>query len=287
MPESLLSTSEVLLFGRKLDDLQVLGGDFRANVVATRRVQNLRGHIKIDKVRVGEDDVVLVTANGAADNGRYTVGASNANWTKIATAVPEEGTVYVDEGNKNKGSLWRQTTDTVGEQEFERVRDGGRLGSNNFVDLQLADDACFARIYGFSYEGAYFDLPSPTLFLVHGEGMNATEFQGTRNSPPNLASRAPNEPSLSGVGSADFQIANDIVVWSYDKSDFTIRMDVMTGMLEHVLLNVFFEHDAPALAGGRVSGGRVSGGRVSGGRVSGGRVSGGRVSGGRVSGSGD
>ncbi|WP_206520495.1 MULTISPECIES: hypothetical protein [unclassified Mesorhizobium] len=34
----------------------------------------------------------------------------------------------------------------------------------------------------------------------------------------------------------DFEFADDIMVWSYDKADYTIRMDVETGMFEDVLL---------------------------------------------------
>jgi hypothetical protein len=92
---------------------------------------------------------------------------------------------------------------------------------------------------------------------------------------------------VSGVAAADFQIADDIRVWPYDKADYTIRMDVETGMFEQILLDVFFGAEAPMVAGGRVAGGRVAGGRVAGGRVAGGRVAGGRVSGGRVGGSSD
>jgi hypothetical protein len=38
------------------------------------------------------------------------------------------------------------------------------------------------------------------------------------------------------VSVADFQFADDIRFWSYDKGDFSIRMDVSTGTLEDILL---------------------------------------------------
>lgn len=172
--------------------------------------------------------------------------------------------------------------------------DKGR-GFNKFLAAQLMsgenNDARLARIYGFSFEGAFQELPSPAIFLVHGEGVNATRWMSPKddgevidNAPGRLASRAPNEPDLSGVGAAHFQIADDIRVWPYDKGDFSIRMDVMTGQLEQILLDVYFEVEMPMLSGGRVAGGRVAGGRVAGGRVAGGRVAGGRVAGGRVRG---
>lgn len=160
---------------------------------------------------------------------------------------------------------------------------GERLGSNKDLEQQLThpggDDlkkrtACFARIYGFSYEGAYHDLPRPMMFLVHGTGTPASEGKGGGVK----RARAPGDPSLIGLAAADFQLADDIMVWSYDKADYTIRMDVETGMFEQVLLDIFFD------GGGGVSGARVSGARVSGARVSGARVSGARVSGARVGG---
>jgi hypothetical protein len=86
--------------------------------------------------------------------------------------------------------------------------------------------------------------------------------------------RAIAEPSLSGVVAADFEFADDVRVWSYDKADYTIRMDVETGMFEDVLLDIL-GGGGPGVSGARVSGARVSGARVSGARVSGARLSGG------------
>lgn len=169
---------------------------------------------------------------------------------------------------------------------------GKGKGKNKFLGKQLDKDAKLARIYAFSYEGAFYELPAPTIFLVHGPGESATGWVDDSVSPPTtkdnapgeLKSRAPNHPDLSGVAAADFQIADDIRVWPYDQADYSIRMDVMTGQLEQILLDIYFEIEEPMLAGGRVAGGRVAGGRVAGGRVAGGRVAGGRVAGGRVAG---
>src|SRR5260221_11112159 len=42
----------------------------------------------------------------------------------------------------------------------------------NLITLALfREGARLARIYGFSYEGRYYKLPSPQVFLVHGEGI--------------------------------------------------------------------------------------------------------------------
>lgn len=122
-----------------------------------------------------------------------------------------------------------------------------------------------AKIYGFAYEGTYYDLPEPVIFLVHGPGQSATD----KNLPGQLAARAPNDPDKSGVGAAEFQIANDIMVWNYDKADQTMRMDVMTGMFEQVLLDIYFGFDSPAISGAKVSGAKVSGAKVSGAKARG------------------
>jgi hypothetical protein len=114
------------------------------------------------------------------------------------------------------------------------------------------------------------------LFLVHGPGEDA------ETGPPRVA-HAPDNPSRTGLAVAEFDFADNIRVWSYDKADYTIRMDVETGMFEQVLLDMVFDGGG-GVSGARVSGARVSGARVAGARVSGARVSGARVSGARVGG---
>jgi hypothetical protein len=240
-----------------------------------------------------EGNIVLVRAQTTVtQNGLYTVAAAGVAWVQERLA---KGTIVYVEKQEDAtlgGSFWRQKMPLApGRQVFQDLlkNRGKGLGKNTQLDDQLEEDARFARIYGFSYEGTYFELPNPTLFLVHGDGVSATDGNqpiGTTADPPDdlHKSRAPINPSVIGVAAADFQFADDIMVWAYDKADYTIRMDVETGMIEQVLLDIFFEVEAPMLAGGRVAGGRVAGGRVAGGRVAGGRVAGGRVAGGRVSG---
>ncbi|SFK32993.1 Pentapeptide repeat-containing protein [Mesorhizobium albiziae] len=78
------------------------------------------------------------------------------------------------------------------------------------------------------------------LFLVHGEGLPASELRINASGAPRIA-RAPGSPSLTGLGQADFQFSDDIMVWSYEKADYTIRMDVETGMFEQVLLDAMLD----------------------------------------------
>ena len=39
---------------------------------------------------------------------------------------------------------------------------------SNGLCVQMGDGGVFARIYGFSFEGHYYKLPRPVLFLVRG-----------------------------------------------------------------------------------------------------------------------
>jgi len=164
----------------------------------------------------------------------------------------------------------------VEDLKIKKVNRKGRRSGNGFLARQLADkkDPRFARIYGFAYEGTFFQLPEPVILLVHGKGRDAfTDCGGL--------STAPLDPSKSGVAAADFQMSADVMYWEYDKADFTIRMDLMTGMFEQVLLDVYSD------AGPAISGAKVSGAKVSGAKVSGAKVSGAKVSGAKARGSGD
>ena len=154
-------------------------------------------------------------------------------------------------------------------------------GGNSFLKEQLSrEDVTLARIYAFSFEGHYYDMSRPAIFAVHGKGKLAeTEAADPR------ASRAPSDADDTGVASQARSYSKDMRVWPYDKSDFSLRIDVDSGSFEEILLAAeIIEDDMPTYSGGRVGGGRVGGGRVGGGRVGGGRVGGGRVGGGRVGG---
>jgi hypothetical protein len=129
------------------------------------------------------------------------------------------------------------------------------LGDNSFLDRQLAtgqDDppenntrqqARFARIYGFSFEGHYYDLPKPALFLVHGAGTLAEGPDPSLSAESQRWTRAPSSADRTGKGSQAGSFATDMRVWSYDKADFSIRLDALTGPLEQILLETELSGD--------------------------------------------
>ncbi len=120
-----------------------------------------------------------------------------------------------------------------------------------------------ARIYGFSYEGAYYEMDTPTLLLVHGPGDRAMDEE------------------VAGPGlDDDDNFYKSLKSWTYQRSDKTMRLDYDSGTIEQVLLQGLGD-GGPGMSGARVSGARVSGARVSGARVSGARISGARLSGAR------
>jgi hypothetical protein len=119
-----------------------------------------------------------------------------------------------------------------------------KLGENRFLQRQLtahADDENrsprLARIYGFSYEGHYYDLARPAIFLVHGPGNDPEAFRpGAANNLEIRGDRAPADADRTGIAYTASSFSHDIKVWSYDKGDFSIRLDPDSGPLEQILL---------------------------------------------------
>jgi hypothetical protein len=87
----------------------------------------------------------------------------------------------------------------------------------------------FARIYGFSYEGHYYKMPRPLLFLVRGEGQAR---------PPEEAGDGYRQfnTRFVGVEAKDWQFGNDIRVWAVDKHDIAVCLDIEMDTYDQVLL---------------------------------------------------
>lgn len=154
-------------------------------------------------------------------------------------------------------------------------------GANNFLRDQLAQAApapMFARIYAFSFEGAFYQLARPPIFLVHGPGIPVGNWP--QPSTMDQAGVAAREWDFSGnLGNAD------LVYWEYEKGDFSLRLDLDAGPFEQILLQTALR-SGTGVSGAGVSGAGVSGAGVSGAGVSGAGVSGAGVSGAGVSGAG-
>ena len=247
MTESLLSLSNILLFGQTIEDLEFVNSDpvnaINVNAATTPpppAVPPRNGNKRIDGVNVtavAPDRVLVKDLGNPNSNGVYTVNA--AAWLRDTT-ISDLAVIAVTGGTVNSGTNWLVRRRVVGgniQYAFSSLADRGRRrrGRNRqLLDQLSAVDARIAKIYGFSYEGKYYDLARPTLFLVHGDGDPLAAVSPP--APGANPARAPRDPSETGVSVADFQFADDIRFWSYDKGDFSIRMDVSTGTLEDILL---------------------------------------------------
>jgi hypothetical protein len=150
---------------------------------------------------------------------------------------------------------------------------------NNFLEHQInAKDAQLARIYAFSFEGTFYQLPKPAIFVVHGPGTQLGNWGNP--SVMDIAGVAAREWDFSGSGPN-----TDLLYWEYEKGDFSLRLDTEAGPLEQILLAATLRGGA-VVSGAGVSGAGVSGAGVSGAGVSGAGVSGAGVSGAGVSGAG-
>ena len=87
---------------------------------------------------------------------------------------------------------------------------------------QGAGNPAFARIYGFSFEGHYYDLPRPVIMLVTGPGVPVA---GGAGSPPT--------PSIldSDEAARDWEFSGALFQWNYDKRTISIRLDLTSGTL--------------------------------------------------------
>lgn len=287
MPESLLSHSSVLIFGRIVEDLQITQPSSAAATdiaVATHNHKPTSGHTTNDGQALSNGDLVLILRG--KNRGLYLVPASDSSaW---AEQVVVEGTVYKVTGGLHTNEHWAAKINSAGKVKFQKTNPGSpvyRKGKNKQLEDQLiGEDTKFARIYAFSFEGAYYELPQPALFMVHGDGDEITP----NDLPDEFASRSPTSPSITGLPAADFQFSDDMRYWSYDKADYTIRLDIESGMFEQVLLDLMLAGDnfGSGMAGATVRGATVRGATVRGATVRGATVRGATVRGATVRGGG-
>ncbi|MCB1492507.1 MAG: pentapeptide repeat-containing protein [Rhodobiaceae bacterium] len=203
--------------------------------------------------------------------------APKSSGEPAVTVASDEGTSVAEEGGEAEAEKYCFYYELPPRNRRHGPFVSDRMGANRQVENQLLKRRrpCLARIYGFSYEGKYYELDHPSIFLVHGSGELVSGI--AKGEQDAQWAKSPGDPSISGMSAADFQFADELRAWSYDRADYTIRMEMDSGMFEQVLLE-------PSLGGGSVAGAKLSGAKVSGAKVSGAKVSGAKVSGAKVSG---
>jgi hypothetical protein len=105
------------------------------------------------------------------------------------------------------------------------------------------ENQIFARIYSFSFEGHYYRLPRPLLFLPAGKGViNGATRRGYR--PPDEIAGDPDiftrhaafNTKFTGTVGEDWQFSDDVRVWAVDRKDLAVCLDIEIGNYQEVLL---------------------------------------------------
>ena len=96
---------------------------------------------------------------------------------------------------------------------------GADRGKGALAKALKGDAAALARIYAFGFEGQLVALAKPALFLVHGDGESG------------------DDPAELGLSVGGFSLPADLRAWEYDRADMTLRLDIMTGTFDTVLIN--------------------------------------------------
>jgi hypothetical protein len=129
--------------------------------------------------------------------------------------------------------------------------DGGDRPQNLLAN-QLDPDRKphLAQIYGFTYLGTYYPMTAPAVFLVHGAGTPIISGVGYPAVSTADGGAMPPDPEKPGYTFAQANInelgapvsvqgfAAGLVMWPYHDVDFSVRIDIATGMLQDILLAV-------------------------------------------------
>jgi hypothetical protein len=164
---------------------------------------------------------------------------------------------------------------------------GTGLGDNKFLQKQLEvsgkGSPNLARIYAFSFEGAYYQLPRPSIFLVHGDGLPTGNWNN--NSTVDESGVAGREWDFSGyTPHSKSPGPDDLYYWEYEKGDFSIRLDLEAGPFEQILLAAALRAGADMADRATRSGASLSGASLAGASLSGASLSGASLSGASLSG---
>ena len=102
------------------------------------------------------------------------------------------------------------------------ILDPGKLGLPRCIDDTRKPG--LARISEFSWQGNYFKLGVPTIFLVYGPG--TTVPRDTTGATLGTI----------GIEFKDEFFADDVLMWAAYDVDFSVRIDITTGWLSEVLI---------------------------------------------------
>jgi hypothetical protein len=79
-----------------------------------------------------------------------------------------------------------------------------------------------ARIYAFAFQNEFFELASPALFIV-------SNHKGKVGAGPTL--------DFTGLSRTPANLNPELDVWTVERDDLTVRLDIMAGTFTRVLLD--------------------------------------------------
>jgi hypothetical protein len=138
------------------------------------------------------------------------------------------------------------------------LRRGAHVDKDGSVTVDPDKRQFFARIYSFSYEGHYYRLPRPLLFLVNKPGKpvggDSTSEAVTEAAAQALGGSGRSEfkprgfpkkfsAKLTGVEARDWNFSEDILVWAVDRKDLAVCLDVEIGNYQEILLDSMIASD--------------------------------------------
>jgi hypothetical protein len=282
MAETLLTPSSIKLFGRKVSgitfDPSTLGtGSYLGGDNFLRRQLSGGNIITSGHVTAANANIPV---NLPLDVGTSLASTSSAtNYLNVSDG--DSGGTVIEEGSNCYVSVAGGVVSLVLNDAAWALKNA----KNTPIILQAGFPPNLARIYAFSFEGAFYQLARPAIFLVHGLGTPVGDwFNPSTLDQVGVAAR---EWDFSGNSSLSVPYGSpqDICCWEYEKGDFSLRLDLDAGPFEQILLQAALRGGA-GVSGAGVSGAGVSGAGVSGAGVSGAGVSGAGVSGAGVSGAG-
>jgi hypothetical protein len=136
-----------------------------------------------------------------------------------------------------------------GDGEPRRLR---RPSPNHLVVDQLrSPDALIARIYAFSFQNEFFELVKPALFVVNGEGETPIRSDDDLQDDDMIDRRGDERKQrdygfpigLTGLAQMGGNLATELRVWAYDRDDFSVRLDIMTGSFDRILIEHEFAEE--------------------------------------------
>lgn len=120
-------------------------------------------------------------------------------------------------------------------------------------------DGIFARIYSFSFEGHYYTMPRPLLFLVRGPGAVPPRSRRPEGlAPPPGAGPLDQHfvfrTRYTGLEAKDWHFSDDIRVWAVDKKDLAVCLDLEVDNYERILLDSMIAFQEEIASRGAIAG---------------------------------